>query len=172
LGTTSLIEKLHNIFNYFDGYYDSDLFQNHLTDHISIGNSVLENIISGLYEIAGGIASYDFSIIDADVLGAVYEQYLGHVTTLVKQRAKEAQAKMQHRKEQGIYYTPKFVTDYIVKETVQRLLKEYSYHEASNIKIIDLACGSGSFLIRAYDELLSLRWSPKFGQVVKREFCP
>ena len=62
--------------------------------------------------------------------------------------------KKQRRKEQGIYYTPKFVTDYIVKETVGRFLQEHSYNENLNIKILDPACGSGSFLIRAYDELL------------------
>jgi len=67
----------------------------------------------------------------------------------------ELTEKKQKRKEHGIYYTPKFVTDYIVKETVGRFLKEKTYNEALNIKILDPACGSGSFLIRAYDELLS-----------------
>ncbi len=131
--------------------------------------TTLEQIITGLYEVIGGMASYDFAIIDADVLGAVYEQYLGHVAQVVKQRAKEAQAKLdlgiqtesitltgkkERRKEHGIYYTPKFVTDYIVKETVGRFLKERSHNEIRNIKILDPACGSGSFLIRAFDELL------------------
>ncbi|MBA7672443.1 Type IIS restriction enzyme Eco57I [subsurface metagenome] len=166
-----LIERLRSIFHDFDGYYDSDLFAYHLTDDVFIEGTTIEHIISGLYEIPSGMASYDFSIIDADVLGAVYEQYLGHVATIVKQRAKEAQARMdlglpteetfeitakkQRRKEHGIYYTPKFVTNYIVEETVGRFLKERSHNEILNIKILDPACGSGSFLIRAYDELLS-----------------
>lgn len=165
------IEILRRIFHDFDGYYDSDLFEVHITDQVFIDSVTIENIINGLYEIPGGMASYDFSIIDADVLGAVYEQYLGHVATVVKQRVKEAQARMdlglpseptfeitakkQRRKEHGIYYTPKFVTNYIVKETVGRLLQECSYSEILNIKILDPACGSGSFLIRAYDELLN-----------------
>ncbi|MBL7125372.1 MAG: N-6 DNA methylase, partial [Dehalococcoidales bacterium] len=168
-----LIEVIKQIFRQFDGYYDSDLFAYHLTDtdEVFIESVTIENILNGLYEIPGGMASYDFSIIDADVLGAVYEQYLGHVTTIVKQRAKEAQARMdlglsteetyeitakkQRRKEHGIYYTPKFVTSYIVQETVGRFLKERSYNEILNMKILDPACGSGSFLIRAYDELLN-----------------
>ena len=66
----------------------------------------------------------------------------------------ELTAKKQHRKEQGIYYTPKFVTDYIVKETVGRFIQEHNHHDIMNMKILDPACGSGSFLIRAYDELL------------------
>jgi adenine-specific DNA-methyltransferase len=164
------IEILHRIFRDYDGYYDSDLFALHLTDQVFIESATIESIINGLYEIPGGMASYDFSVIDTDVLGAVYEQYLGHVATVVKKRAREAQARMdlglpreetfeitakkQRRKEHGIYYTPKFVTNYIVKETVGRLLQECSHNEILNIKILDPACGSGSFLIRAYDELL------------------
>jgi len=166
-----LIEALRSIFRDFDGYYDSDLFAFHLVDQVFIESATIENIINGLYEIPGGMASYDFSLIDADVLGAVYEQYLGHVATVVKRRAKEAQARMdlgfpsepafaltakkERRKEHGIYYTPRFVTDYIVRETVGHFLKERSHNEILNIKILDPACGSGSFLIRAYDELLN-----------------
>ena len=166
-----LIESLRGIFRNFDGYYDSDLFASHITDQVFIESITIEGIINGLYEILGGMASYDFSLIDADVLGAVYEQYLGHVATVVKQRAKKAQirmdlgypveptfeitAKKERRKEHGIYYTPRFVTNYIVKETVGRFIKEHSHNEIINVKILDPACGSGSFLIRAYDELLS-----------------
>jgi type I restriction-modification system DNA methylase subunit len=164
-----VIESVRGIFRQFDGYYDSDLFLLHPVDQVYIESPTIERIIAGLYQIPGGLASYDFSIIDADVLGAVYEQYLGYVAQIVKQRAKEAQAKLdlgirtesisltekrERRKEHGIYYTPKFVTDYIIKETVGRFLKERSYNEIRNIKILDPACGSGSFLIRAFDELL------------------
>ena len=151
-----LIETLHRIFRDFDGYYDSDLFEIHLTDQVFIESTIIESIINGLYEIPGGMANYDFSLIDADVLGQVYEQYLGYVTSLEKQEIKDAQAaKRQRRKEHGIYYTPRFITNYIVKETVGRFLEESSYNEILNMKILDPACGSGSFLIRAYDELLS-----------------
>jgi len=165
-----LIQVLQRIFHEFDGYYDSDLFALHLVDQVYIESTTVENIITGLYDIPRTVASYDFSVIDADVLGAVYEQYLGHVATIAKQRVQEAQARMnlgiatepvfeltakkQHRKEQGIYYTPKFVTDYIVKETVGRFIQEHNHHDIMSMKILDPACGSGSFLIRAYDELL------------------
>jgi len=166
-----LIERLQVIFRDFDGYYDSDLFTYHMTDEVFIEGVTIEHIIDGLYEVPGGIANYDFSVIDADVLGAVYEQYLGHVADVVKRKAKEAQSRMdfgfpveetfeltakkQRRKEHGIYYTPKFITDYIVKETVGRFLQERTHDEILNLKILDPACGSGSFLIRAYDELLN-----------------
>jgi len=165
-----LIEVLQGMFREFDRYYDSDLFNFHLTDQVFIEGILIEKIINGLYELPKGMASYDFSIIDADVLGAVYEQYLGHVAAIAKRRVAEAQmrmdlgfraeevfeltAKKQKRKEQGIYYTPKFVVDYIVKETIGLLLQERSDNEIRNLKILDMACGSGSFLIRSYEELL------------------
>jgi type I restriction-modification system DNA methylase subunit len=171
-----LISALREIFTYYTNYYDSDLFKEHLLDSASleIDGYIFKEILDGLYEIPGGIADYDFSIIDADVLGRVYEQYLGYVAKVEQEKAKEAQAqlglglaveqdyqmveKKLHRKEQGIYYTPKFVTDYIVKETVGRFIRENEadgYNKILNMKILDPACGSGSFLIRAYDELLN-----------------
>jgi len=162
-----LIEGLREVFLRFDGYYDSDLFAQHIADKVFVEAWTLENMIGGLYEIPGGFASYDFSVMDADVLGAVYEQYLGHVASIAKRRVREGQgqfdlgldvsleAKKEKRKEQGIYYTPKWVTDYIVKHTVGRFLAEHNHGDIMKIRVVDPACGSGSFLIRAYDELLS-----------------
>lgn len=166
-----LLNRLRGIFEYFNGYYDSELFAFHLTDSVFITEPTIQEILIGLYEIPGGLASYDFSIIDVDVLGAVYEQYLGYVADIVQRRAQEEQARLslgftsdshyqvtakkQHRKEQGIYYTPKYVTDYIIKETLGRYLKEHSFNENRHVKILDPSCGSGSFLIRAFDELLN-----------------
>jgi len=174
-----LLNALRQLFIEYDGYYDSELFDQklqHILDNpeISMESEVIESIILGLYDIPGSMANYNFNDIDADVLGAVYEQYLGHVAEVTKQRAKEAQIKMdlgisaqsytlpakkERRKEHGIYYTPKFITDYIVRETVGQFLKENADFpdKLHNIKILDPACGSGSFLIRAYDELLRYR---------------
>ncbi len=57
------------------------------------------------------------------------------------------------RKSQGIYYTPAFVTKYIVKQTVSRYLDEHGYNPSKPPRILDMACGSGSFLIEAFDAL-------------------
>lgn len=171
-----LTAALRDIFADYTNYYDSDLFKEHLLDseQLYIDEYVISDILNGLYEIPGGMADYDFSIIDADVLGRVYEQYLGYVAKIEQEKAKEKQVQLGlgfvaeknyqmvekkiHRKEQGIYYTPKFVTDFIVKETVGRFIQENEadgYNKIRNMKILDPACGSGSFLIRAYDELLN-----------------
>lgn len=95
-----LVDALRQLFKDYDGYYDSELFDQkipHLLDNpeIFVENGVVESIIIGLYEIPGSWANYNFNDIDADMLGAVYEQYLGHVAEVVKLRAKEAQIKME-----------------------------------------------------------------------------
>ena len=58
---------------------------------------------------------------------------------------------MKHRKEEGIYYTPKYIVDYIVNNTLGKALAEMPRERAGKIKILDPACGSGSFLIKALE---------------------
>ena len=62
------------------------------------------------------------------------------------------------RRKQGIYYTPKWVTDYIVDATMGKFIEENSETPEAihDVRVLDMACGSGSFLIRAFDELLRL----------------
>ena len=63
------------------------------------------------------------------------------------------------RKEGGIYYTPPYIVDYIVKHTVGKLLDGKAPQEAAKIKIVDPACGAGVFLVGAYQYLLD--WHEK-----------
>jgi len=164
-----LLEKVMAIFQDFAHTFDSEIFP--LMDpwqQIWVNDHVLAEIINGLYQVPGDYAKYYFNIIEPDVLGQVYEQYLGYVAKAVKPKPQiqqtffpptegqiEISAKKEKRKKGGIYYTPKWVTDYIVRQTIIRYFDEHSYNEILNMKILDPACGSGSFLIRAYDELLS-----------------
>jgi type I restriction-modification system DNA methylase subunit len=168
-----LTEAVRDVFAEFDKTFDSDLFTHHEVDRVLGSDTRLEDtlgdIVGGLYAPPRSLADYDFSVIDADVLGQVYEQYLGHVAQVAKERAAkterqsklgmevasiELEAKRQRRKEHGIYYTPKWVVAYIVRETLGRYLAEHSHNDILNVKILDPACGSGSFLIRAFDVLL------------------
>ncbi|MBI2303598.1 MAG: N-6 DNA methylase [Chloroflexi bacterium] len=171
--TGELLDDVRRIFHEFAQRYDSDLFPVlNPWDSVFVTSDILGDILKGLYERPRSLAGYDFAAIDADVLGAVYEQYLGHVAEVMKERARQEErqlrllgkgedlsyelaAKKQKRKAQGIYYTPRWVVDYIVRQTVGRFLAERTYDEVFNMKILDPACGSGSFLIRAYDELLA-----------------
>jgi len=145
--------QLKALFTKYDSVYNSGLFtpnKDNDCDLITIDGEIIQKLIGYLYESHDGKYKYNFEWIDADVLGQVYEQYLGKIlaqTKSGKAKLKEGQA---HRKEQGIYYTPTYIVDYIVKNTLGELLKDKKI-DARKIKILDPACGSGSFLIKAFD---------------------
>lgn len=146
--------KLKEIFKTYNEMYNSGLFtisEDNDCDKIKISGLIIRKLISHLYYSEDGQYEYNFDWIDADVLGQVYEQYLGKIlaqTRAGKSKLKNGQA---HRKEQGIYYTPTYVVDYIVKNTVGEYIKGKHTKTVQNIKILDPACGSGSFLIKAFD---------------------
>ena len=150
-GKGQLINSLRARFKEYDVKYNSELFKEHLCDQIEIDNEALSEVISGLYNTKDMIIPYDFSNIPADVLGNIYEQYLGHILRKTDKRA-TLKENYVHRKEQGIYYTPTYIVEYIVKNTLGELIKDKKT-DLKKIKVLDPACGSGSFLIRAYDHL-------------------
>ncbi|MBI2647189.1 N-6 DNA methylase, partial [Candidatus Woesearchaeota archaeon] len=149
-----IYKKLNLIFRKIDDIYNSKLFTPHLCENLEIDDEVLSKIINGLFNTSDNTVHYDFSAIDADVLGNIYEQYLGHILRKTDKRAKLSEGKA-HRKEQGIYYTPTYVVDYIVKNTIGELAKDKKF-DLKNIKVLDPACGSGSFLMKAFDYLVTL----------------
>lgn len=148
-GRGALNDSIKEVYRDFDKSYDGKLFEDHLCDQLEVTNPVLEEVITGLYHTKDRTINYDFSALDADVLGNVYEQYLGHI---LKKTAKRATVTEKHakRKEQGIYYTPTYIVDYIVRNTVGKLLEDPNV-DVERIRVLDPACGSGSFLIKTFD---------------------
>lgn len=159
-GRGRLVNSLREVFSYFDGQYNSKVFAQHLCDSLSVSDDVLSEVVRGLYQTRERAVSYDFSALDADVLGNIYEQYLGHILKKTAKRAKVSDAHKK-RKEHGIYYTPTYIVDYIVKNTLGELLKDRKV-DAEKIRVLDPACGSGSFLIKAFD-VLDEYWRRKDG---------
>ena len=150
--TGHLLNQLNKIYSSFDKDYDSRLFEYNLCDDLKIDDNILEEIINGLYESRDGFYRYDFSLISADILGNIYEQYLGRILKKVGKTSK-LEASKAKRKSEGIYYTPTYIVDYIVKNTVGEYIKTHKEKDIENVKILDPACGSGSFLLKAYDTL-------------------
>jgi len=145
---TNKYGQLIKLFRNFDDGFNSKLFAPHYCEEWKASDKIVEKIIKGLYETKDGYR-YDFSVISADVLGGIYEQYL----SFVQGRRGKDKSKSK-RKSQGIYYTPKYIVEFIVKETLGEVLKKAKPKEISKIKVLDPACGSGSFLIAAYDKIL------------------
>lgn len=142
-------EELKKRYREYDEGYNSKLFQEHLCERVVISNDILKQVINGTYRSKNFDIRYDFSAINADVLGNIYEQYLGHILKKTSKRATIKNGK-SHRKEQGIYYTPTYIVDYIVKNTVGKKLRKHK-NKLDELKILDIACGSGSFLLKAFD---------------------
>ncbi len=121
---------------------------------LNIDDDVLKGIVKRLYYPD---SPYEFSVLPVDVLGQVYEQFLGKVINLSPDRKVEVEEKPEVRRAGGVYYTPTYIVNYIVEQTVGKLLegkKAGPRGGASRLKIVDPACGSGSFLIGAYTYLL------------------
>lgn len=185
--------RLCEIFHRADERYNSGLFHfqkekgrsespDTLTLSLTIDDSVLKDIIKNLYYPD---SPYEFSVLSADILGQVYEQFLGKVIRLTAGHRAVVEDKPEVKKAGGVYYTPTYIVDYIVKNTVGRLVNFglpdadlptpksppgrglfdsplerglggvfKNPKQVSKLKILDPACGSGSFLLGAYKYLL------------------
>ncbi len=155
-------ERLRTLFFEADHRYNSGLFHfeqergradapDTLTPDLVIDDRVLKEILKRLYYPE---SPYEFSVLPADILGQVYEQFLGKVIRLTTGHQAKVEDKPEVKKAGGVYYTPTYIVDYIVKNTVGRLLEGLAPKQAADLRILDPACGSGSFLIGAYQCLL------------------
>lgn len=133
------------------GYYNSSLFAPHECDKptVHFNDEVVSEVIEGLYESRKNKLKYNFNEIKSDVLGSIYEQYLSHLMS--KRKKGGLGENLGKKKQQGIYYTPTYIVDYIVKHTLGKVLLGKSRTQVEKIKALDMACGSGSFLIKAFD---------------------
>jgi type I restriction-modification system DNA methylase subunit len=153
--------RLKEIFKRYNEVYNGGLFAvgiDNDCDKIVIDGEIVQKLIHLLYESEDRQYVYNFDWIDADILGQVYEQYLGKILAQTRSGRSKLTNGQAHRKEQGIYYTPTYIVDYIVSNTLGSLLKD-KRTDAKTIKILDPACGSGSFLIKAFDYLKARLYS-------------
>lgn len=161
-------QKLCDLFRQADSRYNSGLFHFDPSDGLSetldtftlnltIDDAVIKELFTGLYYPD---SPYEFSVLPADILGQVYEQFLGKVIRLSGKSA-VIEEKPDVKKAGGVFYTPTFVTKYIVRGTLDRALAGKTPEQiagtkvrSSTFRILDPACGSGSFLIEAFQYLL------------------
>jgi len=153
-GQVSPYQAMIKKFRELDEIYDSNLFDEHPFENWEEFGGATEKVIDILHGKKNYL-EYDFSVIPADVLGNVYENYLGHQLKKSKKGEEPTGKNLKKRKEQGIYYTPKFIVDYIVENSLGPVLaKCKSINDLQKIKILDPACGSGSFLVAAMNFLI------------------
>jgi type I restriction-modification system DNA methylase subunit len=147
--------NLCSVFKEADNKYNSGLFdfkKDQITQHLKVTNKIIKGIIEDLYYPK---SEYDFKALPVEVLGNAYEQFLGKVIRINKAHHAVIEEKPEVRKAGGVYYTPQYIVDYIVENTLGKLIKGKTPKEIEQIKIIDPACGSGSFLLGAFQYLLN-----------------
>jgi len=143
---THLVELFHEVNDDLNG----DIFKRHACETAVVDSGLLSDIIENLYFPK---SRYRFDAIGVELLGSIYERYLGSTIRVTPQRVK-VEEKPEVRKAGGVYYTPKYIVDYIVKNTVGKIVEGKTPRQIEKIKILDPACGSGSFLLGAYQYLI------------------
>jgi hypothetical protein len=155
LAGDNFYQNIQVVFAQANDRYNSGLFdpnKDQITATLSIDNKVIKDIVADMYYPK---SPYLFDVISVEILGSAYEQFLGKVITINEKGKAKIDLKPEVRKAGGVYYTPQYIVDYIVENTVGKLLENKSPKEASELKICDPACGSGSFLLGAYQYLLN-----------------
>ena len=157
--------RLFELFHQADERYNSGIFHfkkepgrdnpDLITPNLKIDDATLQAIIKRLYFPE---SPYAFSVLPAEILGQIYEQFLGQVIRLDENHNAWVEDKPEVKKAGGVKYTPVYIVENIVGNTLGIMLKGKTPLEVVLITVLDPACGSGSFLIVAYQYLLVLRF--------------
>jgi hypothetical protein len=192
---------MHDLCRQADQKYNSGLFHflkesgvsedpDRITPKLAVDDKVFKPILESLYFAHG--SPYHFGVLPVEILGTVYERFLGKVIRLTAGHQAKVEEKPEVRKAGGVYYTPAYIVEYIVKHTVGRQIEGRSPAQlagsagilpapqkgrqdggatfsagssgrqdgGATFRVLDMACGSGSFLLGAYRCLLDycLNW--------------
>ncbi len=152
--------RLLNLCRDADTKYNSGLFDfsaDTLTPQLKIDDDKLGKILQDLYYPQ---SPYEFSVLGVDTLGNVYEQFLGKVIRLTASHQAKIEEKPEVKHAGGVRYTPAYIGQYLAKQTVGKMIAGKSPQELARFRVLDIACGSGTLLLCAYDLLLDhyLKW--------------
>ena len=170
-------KRLFERFRLADQRYNSGLFHfeaergrigapDEIAPDLQIDDKPLKQILKGLYYPE---SPYEFSVFAPEILGQVYEQFLGKVIRLTPAGLAKIEEKPEVKKAGGVFYTPAYIVDYILEQTIGAQLngktpeqigappassKPSAIADRQQFTVLDPACGSGSFLLGAYQFLL------------------
>ncbi len=140
------------IFDRLNQFYNGSIFEPRPElEAVTVSNKVVREVLRALQPEN---SPYNFAVLPVEILGTIYERFLGRVVRTTEKQVK-IEDKPEVRKAGGVYYTPQYIVDYIVQNTVGKLLEDCNTPEdVARLKIADPACGSGSFLLGAYSALI------------------
>lgn len=154
---------LLEVFRQADDRYNSGLFHfrdergrsgdpDDLTPSLTVPDATIRRIVEGLYP---PIAPYAFATVPSDLLGSVYERFLGKELTIGPSGELTLDVKPELRKAGGVFYTPTRIVRHMVSATIGRWLAEHKLDDIRAIRVCDPACGSGAFLVAAFEFLVA-----------------
>ncbi|HEU5002590.1 MAG TPA: N-6 DNA methylase [Actinomycetota bacterium] len=149
--------RLVPTFRHLDAVYNGQLFANHFSERLDIADGVFQRLVESLYYPH---SPYRFDVVAVDLLGSIYERFLGQEITIDQQGRVQIEDKPEVRHAGGVYYTPRWVVERIVQSALAPLVEGKTPRAVANIKIVDPACGSGAFLLGAFDYLVD--WHERY----------
>ena len=147
---------MQRLFESANAKFNAGLFaSDQWLDELTVADKTLISIINALYYPE---CQYEFSVLPAEILGSIYERFLGKIIRFTRKTKNghsiEILEKPEVQKAGGVYYTPPYIVKYIVENTIGKKLAGKTPDEVSRLRFVDPACGSGSFLVGAYQYLL------------------
>lgn len=158
-------------FNSLDVRFNGTLF--HVGHHSETLKVPDQFLIGMIRDLSSEDSPYLFSVLPVEILGSVYEQFIGKQVRLTNSGVVKVEPKPEVRKAGGVYYTPRYVVDYIVEQTVGVLVSQKNPEEMERLRFLDPACGSGSFLIRVFERICEehLIWLEAHPGHQRKEAC-
>lgn len=148
----NLYKEILPLFGELNGKYNGLLFKPHFSEKLIVEDKIIKDVIK---DLCYPRSPFQFDVIEPEILGRIYEKFLGSKIRLTVGHQAKVEEKPEVVHANGVYYTPEYIVNYIVKETVGKKAENKTPEEISKIKILDPACGSGSFLLGAYQYLLN-----------------
>jgi type I restriction-modification system DNA methylase subunit len=144
-------DELKQLFILSDKKYNSGLFdfiEDNFSLNINLKSEILIEIFNELYYPQ---SPYIFSVVDPNILSQIYERYLGSKIAIVNERQISIVEEPEVAASSGVVPTPKLIVQNIVKETLEPLFEGKTLEQMQQLKLADICCGSGTFLISIYD---------------------
>ncbi len=155
-----------------DAKYNGVVFKKTTIDSRNVVEPDNETFSSICEELSHDNTPYNFDAIPIHILGSIYERFLGKVVNATDKRV-TIEEKPEVRKAGGVYYTPQYIVNYIVDNTVVKLIENKTPKEIAKMRFADIACGSGSFLITVYERLIDYhkQWYQQNPALAKKDGC-
>lgn len=147
-------KELKALFLKADKKYNSGLF-GFIDDELSLSLQLDSQLLIAIFhELYYPQSPFDFSVVDPEILSQIYERFLGSRISIDAHDQVHIVEEPEVAASEGVVPTPKLVVRKIVRDTLGCLVAGKSFDQVLTLKVADISCGSGTFLIAAYDYLV------------------